>query len=412
MTILKKIYGFLISMKFAITLLILVVVGCILGSLLPQGYEPAYYMEQYGSRVGTLICIFYLDNVFHCWWFIALTAMLCLSVLLCNLSRVRSLIRKTKRAANPEVAVRETPDVSAKTSDPGSAFRRLHIYRPVRTDADGAETLFGCRNRVGLWGAWICHLGIVLIVIGYALGQMTLFDSMIHGLPGETLEIDGTPYSVTIDDFRVERNETGFIRQYSTDLTVTDASKSTRSGTSSVNSPAKLFGYKFYQEATGQVAVVTLYEGGNSLGSRLMAISDVLLVSHDPDRLYVVGGFDANGYYRLLCYDFHNNRVPEGDRSVLPGERITLTPEMEISEPVDTLLRVKKDSFAWLVLVGAILTALGLFIALYLVPETVWAVKNEDGSWTIHGKSRKLAPLFSEQFDRAVSGRKGKEAAK
>ena len=412
MTILKKIYSFLVSMKFAITLLILVVVGCVLGSLIPQGYESAFYLEQYGDRVGMLICIFYLDQVFHCWWFIVLTAMLCLSVLLCNLTRVRALIRKTKDAARPEIAVRQTPDVSIATADPESVFRRLHMYRPAGTAVDGKETLFMSRNRIGFWGAWICHFGIVLIVIGYALGQMTLFDTMIHGLPGETLAIDGTPYTVTVNDFRVERNETGFIKQYSTDLCVTDASGHTRSATSGVNSPAKVFGYKFYQEATGQVANVTLYDAGESLGTRPMAITDILLKDTDSDRLYSVGTFDANGYYHLLCYDTDLTRLPEGDRIVRPGERIQMLPEMEISEPIDTLLRVKKDSFAWLVLVGAILTTLGLFIALYLVPETVWAVQGEDGTWTINGKSRKLAPLFKEQFDRAVSGRKGKEAVK
>ena len=50
-----------------------------------------------------------------------------------------------------------------------------------------------------------------------------------------------------------------------------------------------------------------------------------------------------------------------------------------------------------------------LFFALYLVPETLWSVREADGTWTINGKSKKLAPLFKEQFDRAV---KGKEAAK
>ena len=86
---------------------------------------------------------------------------------------------------------------------------------------------------------------------------------------------------------------------------------------------------------------------------------------------------------------------------------------LTLSDPFNyTLLRVKKDSFAWVVLVGAILTALGLFCALYVVPETLWAVRDETGAWTVFGKSRKLAPLFTEQFDRAIAGRKGKEAAK
>ena len=93
-----------------------------------------------------------------------------------------------------------------------------------------------------------------------------------------------------------------------------------------------------------------------------------------------------------------------------PGSTIELSPySITLSEPIEyTQLRVKKDSFAWLAGVGAFLTTLGLFAALYLVPETVWAVREEDGTWTVNGRSRKLAPLFAEQFDRAVRGKEAK----
>jgi hypothetical protein len=39
-------------------------------------------------------------------------------------------------------------------------------------------------------------------------------------------------------------------------------------------------------------------------------------------------------------------------------------------------------------------------------------VRDATGAWTVFGKSRKLAPLFTEQFARAIAGRKGKEAGK
>ena len=60
----------------------------------------------------------------------------------------------------------------------------------------------------------------------------------------------------------------------------------------------------------------------------------------------------------------------------------------------------------FLALFALLLTSLGLFLALYVVPETVWAVREEDGAWTLYGRSRKLAPLFAEQFQKAVNGRK------
>ena len=432
MKILKKIYGFLISMKFAILLLVLVAVFCMLGSLITQRNAlpidaqseadvMAYYVQQYGERSGALIYSLHLDDVFHSWWFLVLIVLLCLSVLLCNLSRVKALIRHTRSAARIEHAVSETPTVTVGgVSDPKPVFRRLHFYRPTETSVNGSEAIFAYRNRIGYWGAWICHLGIVLIVLGYALGQMTLFTATVYGVPGDTLPIEGTPYSVTIDDFAVDRSDAGFITQYTSTLTLRGADGAEQRGTASVNHPANLFGYKFYQHATGQVVKVTLFLYDTTVTpkqlvgteSDLIQIGSEISLQAIPDMVIVLDGIDsANGVYYTTRY-VNGETAPWQYDTVKPGEEIRLAPfpySLSLSEPVDTLLRVKKDSFSWLVLVGAILTTLGLFFALYLVPETLWALREADGTWTINGKSKKLAPLFKEQFDRAV---KGKEAAK
>ncbi len=432
---LKKIYAFLISMKFAIILLFLVALFCMLGSFitqrnaLPISTESeadvmAYYTKQYGERGGALIYSLHLDDVFHSWWFITLVAVLCLSVLLCNVSRIRSLIRRTRDAAKIEHALSETPTVSTSgVSDPKQVFRRLHFFRPTETTVDRKEAIFAYRNRLGYWGAWVCHLGIVLIVLGYALGQMTIYTDAVYGVPGDTLPVGDTPYSVTIDDFRIDRNEAGFIEQYTSSLTLRDENGKVQSGTASVNHPANLLGFKFYQHATGQVIRVTLHQYDTytepktllNTETDLAEVGTEISLQSIPDMVLVVDAIDStNGVYHLTRY-IKGEVAPWQYDTVKPGEEISFAPfpyTLVFSEPVDTLLRVKKDSFSWLVLIGAILTSLGLFFALYVVPETVWAVRETDGTWTVFGKSKKLAPLFKEQFDRAVTGRKGKEAAK
>lgn len=435
MKVLKKIYAFLISMKFAIALLVLVAVFCMLGSFIPQRNAlpivitsesdvVAYYTGQYGERGGALIYSLHLDDVFHSWWFILLVALLCLSVLLCNVSRVRSLIRKTRDAARIEHAISEPPTAAASgVADPKPVFRRLHFYRPIETTVDGRDVVFAYRNRSGFWGAWVCHIGIVLIVLGYALGQMTLFIDTVYGLPGHTARIGDTPYEITISDFAIERNDGGYIEQYTSTLILRMPDGGTQTGTASVNHPANLHGYKFYQVATGQVLSVTLNEYDPASGSSepvytesdLIEIGGEVSLQAIPDLVLVVDRIDAvNGVIYTTRY-ISGEIAPWRYDTVRPGEEISLAPfpySLVLSEPLDTQLRVKKDSFAWLVLVGAVLTSLGLFFALYVVPETVWAVRDADGTWTVNGKSRKLATLFAEQFDRAVSGRKGKEAGK
>jgi len=419
MSVLKKIGKFIASMKFAIILLVVVAIACVIGSLVPQGEQFSVYRDSYSERAAAFILAFRLDDVFHSWWFITLVSLLCLSLLLCNLTRVRALIQQTKEAARFDSALASTPSATADgVTDPEAVLKRLHFFRPLKTTADGRDALFAYRNRLGFWGAWVCHVGILLIVIGYALGQMTLFSASVYGTPGQTKPIEGTPYEVTVDAFSTVVNDAGFVEQYVSALTVrnTDGTEA-QSGTASVNHPAVLHGMKFYQTASGTATRVTISENGVPFESADLCVGEELTISFLPGLSLYLNAYeeDHDGVPAYQILFFYNNQHFETGRNYFsPGSGITLGDyAITFSDPLEyTLLRVKKDSFSWLVLVGAVLTAVGLFFALYVVPETVWAVRNEDGTWTVNGKSKKLAPLFREQFDRAVSERKGKEARK
>ncbi len=421
MKVLKKIYGFIASMRFAIVLLLVIAAVCVVGSLVPQGEQFALYRGTYSERTAAFILAFGLDDVFHSWWFITLVAALCLSLVLCNLTRVRALIRKTKEAASVGHALSSSPDATEEgVVDPAPVFRRMRFYRTVQSEADGKPVVFACRNRIGFWGAWVCHIGIVLIVLGYALGQMTLFSATVYGTPGQIKPVEGTPFEAMITDFAIDRTETGFVEQYTTALTVQNTGTGEKqSGTASVNHPAVLCGMKFYQTASGYAARVTILEDGVPLERADLCVGEELTISFLPGLSLYLDAYepDHNGSGRSAFHVlfFHQGQyIDLGAEYFAPGGVINLGRyAIELSGPLDyTLLRVKKDSFAWLVLIGAILTALGLFAALYLVPETLWAVREDDGTWTVCGRSKKLAPLFREQFTRAVSGRKGKEADK
>ena len=258
----------------------------------------------------------------------------------------------------------------------------------------------------------------MLIVLGYALGQMTLFSAEVYGTPGQTKPIENTQYNVTIDGFTTQRNETGFIEQYVTALTVKNTQTcEAQSGTSSVNHPAVLEGYKFYQTASGDAVRVTISEDGVPFESADLCVGEELTIDFLPGFSLFLNAYEpdhtGSPAYQILFF-YNGQHMEVGKNYFAPGAVIDLNPfAITLSDPIEyTLLRVKKDSFALLVLIGGILTSLGLFFALYVVPETLWAVQDEDGTWTVNGRSKKLAPLFREQFDRAVQKTEGKEASK
>ena len=97
----KKIWKFLGSMQFAIILLLVLILACAGGSFITQGLSYERYAELYSERTAGLILGLGLDDVFHAWWFLLITAFLCCNLLLCNLIRLPQLIRRTRLAADP-----------------------------------------------------------------------------------------------------------------------------------------------------------------------------------------------------------------------------------------------------------------------------------------------------------------------
>ena len=96
----KKILGFLFSMKVALLILGLFVLVCIAGSVIPQGQIPAVYENAYPGWSGLILTVG-LDDVFHSWWFILLTALLCGNLLGCNLVHISGIVNRVKAKTRP-----------------------------------------------------------------------------------------------------------------------------------------------------------------------------------------------------------------------------------------------------------------------------------------------------------------------
>ena len=89
-----------------------------------------------------------------------------------------------------------------------------------------------------------------------------------------------------------------------------------------------------------------------------------------------------------------------GMNALMEGEKIKIDDYVvTFSDPQNyTVLQIKKDDFTFLALIGGLVTAVGLFLAFYLVPAKALAVQEEDGSYTMKGWSEKGGALFRERF--------------
>lgn len=417
---LKKIWKFLSSMRFALILLLVLALACVFGSLIPQNQVAAWYSQRYSERTAAVILALHLDDAFHSPWFIAITAFLCVNLLLCNLLRLPQLIRRTKAETRPEDALKRTGDVSAPDiDDPAAAFGRLRMPKPVpcKTE-DGREALFAARHPAGLWGAWVCHLGILLLILGFGLGQMTQRQYTVYGVPGQIRRIGETACFVSIDDFRIDRREDGSVAQYTTDITVENTASSGAGGGSasvSVNHPATLCGMKFYQNSTGWAAQVDVLKDGAPIQQDVVCAGDyiavkdkeglvVMLNAFYPDYVMTPGVGPSNASDQLnnpaYLYSIYYQGQMVGMNALMAGEEVTIDEyTVTFSNPQSyTLIQIKVDHFTPLALVGGLVMMLGLLLALYLQPARVWAIRQGDGRWTLYGQCRKGGALFREKF--------------
>ena len=130
----KKALKFLSSMRFALILLLILILACAAGSLVTQNQTLAWYTQRYSEQTAALIVAAGLDDVFHSWWFIVITAFLCINLFLCNLVRLPSLVRRFKAAADPSCIAGARAAVSLRcrgSRDDQKYEKQKHHIEPV-----------------------------------------------------------------------------------------------------------------------------------------------------------------------------------------------------------------------------------------------------------------------------------------
>ncbi|MDO4650479.1 MAG: cytochrome c biogenesis protein ResB [Eubacteriales bacterium] len=414
---LKKIGRFFCSMKFALILLLILVVVCTIGSLIQQNQVESYYTTQFSAQAARAILLFGLDDVFHSIWFVVLTILLCLNLILCNLVHFPSLIRRTREGFSMENALKswdETPVVTVK--EPEGLFKHMG-FRKIEKKVleDGRECLYSVKNKSGLWGAWLTHLGILIIIVGFALGQTQKKEYTVYGVAGQTKAVGDTKYDLTIDDFEVQLREDETVEQYLAKVTMTDReSGKQESGETSVNHPLSMFGMKCYQNSTGWAATVEVQKDGKTEQEEVLCAGEYLTVDALEGVAVVFSAFypdyaqDENGHsmtkssafnnpgylYRLYYHDqvLGMNVLTNGEMITVEGVNIIFRDPQSY-----TLLQVKRDPYTGVTAVGGALVLLALILAFYLRPAELWAVKTEE-EYAFAGRSRKGGQLFLEEL--------------
>ncbi len=269
----KKVFQFLRSMRFGIILLFLIAALSVVGTVIPQGREVAWYAQTYRGFHGVILLLGLYD-VFSGWFFQLILLLLCLNLTLCSLIRIRSVSAMRK---GEKEALLKLP-----AGFPLSGVQRSHVLSSLRAmhcrEETEQESIIFRKNGFGRYGSFVTHLSILLTVL-FGAGAIYLPTSIDQTcLPGEAIQMeDGT--TIAVKSFRIEDSSGRLDFTSEIEVQLPDGRESGVREIS-VNHPLTFGPYKVYQQTygtAGSVTVRNLLTGGEDA----FTLTDLVFLSLD-----------------------------------------------------------------------------------------------------------------------------------
>lgn len=420
----KRVFRLLASVRTGIVLLILIVITAAGGTFVLQRpmTDPDQMQRAYSPAVLAWLDRLGLTDVFHAWWFALLLALLSLSILFASIDRFPVVWKFFSRPyRRPEPHFRsvlpmqaEVPIRSAAEGIEAAArvFQRHHL-KPQRIQ-NGSVSLYAEKNRFSRLAAYVVHLSLLMILVGGIVDAIYGYRGYLQlgqGQQKSSIDVrDGgqpraLPFAIRCDGAGQENYADGTPKRWWSKLAVVENGKQVAYKEIAVNDPLIYKGVRFYQSGYGMsgdlawVKLVATPKGGGKP-------QEVTLRSDAPLQL------DANTTVTIARFvpDFilrDNEIVNRSEEPNNPAIQLQIvTPAgttqqwlfaayPQFSHPNEkapydfqfadlgmayfTGLQVSHEPGQWAVWLGALLMALGLGTAFYLVHTRYWAVALEDG---------------------------------
>lgn len=257
------------SMPVAVSLLCLVAVASMIGTILVQNREEDFYIANLGPTWYKVFNALDFFDMYSSWWFLTIMTLLVLSV-------SASLLRHGPRfwhMSKPLQTMRPWPVKndgaftirSPLVNDPLATeklLRRLGFSEFRQRDELGSTLLLARQGRFSKYGFFLVHGGVVLICIGGLItsqlgfrGVMNLpeheSDNKVYVSNGNTYRTLQLPFQVRNDDFEIAFYKTGMPRDYSSQLVLHKDGKEILAKRITVNDPLRYQGITFYQASFG-----------------------------------------------------------------------------------------------------------------------------------------------------------------
>ncbi|GGF75581.1 cytochrome c biogenesis protein ResB [Paenibacillus albidus] len=215
--IIDRVWNFFSSVKIAVYLIVLTLLGSMLGTILPQESTflnidaSTYYKQEYGTA-GDIYYKLGLSHTYESWWFVTLLVMIGASLVICSLDRVlplyKALTRQKIRKHRQFLTRQKVVLVTEVQDDPETWVERVAgplKKRGYRVKTDGGA-LLAEKHRFSRWGPYVIHIGLIIFLLAVlARGLPGLnMDQHLAFPQGEITQIPDTTFYLENKKFIVE----------------------------------------------------------------------------------------------------------------------------------------------------------------------------------------------------------------
>jgi cytochrome c biogenesis protein len=304
--IVNRILDVLSSVRFGVSLLVVLVVLSMLGMLIiqqnVQGFD-VFYASLTPAEKTVFGWLGFFD-IYHAWYFNALLLILSLNIVLASIDRfptawtyiVKPKIEATKayllnQNFNAQVETGESKQTAAERA--ANALKKQGFKPRITEKENGRTIIFAQKNAWNRLGAYIVHVALLMLFLGHFVALQTGYDADVRLIPGMTTnEIQlirynldkqerapvPLPFSIYCTDIEQKLiNKDGSIEinntlDWATRVKIVDPVYGERTVSVSLNQPYTYRGYRFFQasavtigSARNMTLVLTPENGGEPL---------------------------------------------------------------------------------------------------------------------------------------------------
>ncbi len=432
----NEIWAFLASVKLALFTFFTLALTSVIGTIIPQGKEMAFYVENFGAGTAKLFQVLDVPDMYNSWWFVSLLVLFSLNLIVCTIDRFPNIWRLVtmdnlavelerilkmpqRRQFASELPVEQLRDQAEKVLSGTS-------WKFKVADKEGGRLFAAQKGNWTRLGVIMVHLSILVIfggaIIGSSLGykgymmitegssasQIQPFDAKRPAIP--------LGFQLRCDRFVLELYDNGAPKEFLSDLTVIKDGKEVYKKSIQVNDPLTYDGLTFYQssyQGYEDTSVVEIENDASHLKKKFIVSYDRQVQWPEEHLSFgIVNQMRQGGMgrqrYKLWVKAGEQNPVQfwvnQGQSAMV--EQPNGNYVMSVRPLYATGLQVTKDPGVWYVYLGCFMMLIGLYIAFFLSHRKVWLYISGNGQYStlqLTGTSNKNKMGFENDFAAMVA---------